>query len=590
MEAAEFLIKPLAYLGAAIVFVPIFRRIGLGAVLGYLAAGVALGPSGLALVDQPQEVLHFAEVGVIMLLFVIGLELEPEKLWQLRRNIVLTGITQLGVSGFLLALIGVLLGLGFTLSLLLGFVLALSSTAFALQLMEERKILGSQLGRRGFSILLLQDIAVIPLVLVVGATAQAVALDEHSPGTLLGVGAVAGLLLVGRFALKPLLALVATYASREIMAATALFIVLSFAGVMQLVGLSAGLGAFMAGIVLATSDYRHQLEADINAFKGLLLGLFFMAIGMSLDLALLAQKPLQIVGLALLLMAVKAFVIAYALKARGASLTEGIRMGLLLSQGGEFAFVLLTQMVQGQHIDSELASLVTLVVGVSMAFTAPLLVMFERLSAGSDSASAEVTHDEGDMEREPEVIIAGFGRYGQIVGRILQAGNIPFTALDKNPRHIEFVRRFGNQVSFGDASQLELLYAAGIAHARVLVVAIDDAETAEHIVELCSEHFPALTVMARARDRQNALKLREAGCSQVVRETYYSSLNTATSTLVALGYSEGAAARRADLFRRNDEGMLDEAMGKQEDVEALIEIGKKGRAELEQLFEKDQLI
>ncbi|MEM6575402.1 MAG: monovalent cation:proton antiporter-2 (CPA2) family protein, partial [Pseudomonadota bacterium] len=455
MDESHFLLKPLAYLGAAIVFVPLFRRSGLGAVLGYLAAGVSLGPSGFALVENPTDVLHFAEVGVIMLLFVIGLELEPAKLWQLRRNIVFTGLSQLLISGALLGLLLMLLGLAWGLALLLGFVLALSSTAFALQLMEERKILGSQLGRRGFSILLLQDIAVIPLVLVVGATAKSTAALEHQPNTLVGVAAVVGLLLAGRFLLKPLLKLIAAYASREIMAATALFIVLGYAGVMQMVGLSAGLGAFMAGIVLATSDYRHQLEADINSFKGLLLGLFFMAIGMMLDLSLLAQQPLLILGFALTLMAVKTAVIAVALKVRGATFREGLSMGLLLSQGGEFAFVLLNQMVTGDHLSRETSDLVILVVGMSMALTAPLLVLFERLSAGKDGGMAGA-HDGSGMEREPEVIIAGFGRYGQIVGRILQAGNIPFTALDKDPRQIEFVKRFGNQVSFGDASQLEL--------------------------------------------------------------------------------------------------------------------------------------
>ncbi|MEM6936299.1 MAG: monovalent cation:proton antiporter-2 (CPA2) family protein [Pseudomonadota bacterium] len=589
MDESHFLLKPLAYLGAAIVFVPLFRRSGLGAVLGYLAAGVSLGPSGFALVENPTDVLHFAEVGVIMLLFVIGLELEPAKLWQLRRNIVFTGLSQLLISGALLGLLLMLLGLAWGLALLLGFVLALSSTAFALQLMEERKILGSQLGRRGFSILLLQDIAVIPLVLVVGATAKSTAALEHQPNTLVGVAAVVGLLLAGRFLLKPLLKLIAAYASREIMAATALFIVLGYAGVMQMVGLSAGLGAFMAGIVLATSDYRHQLEADINSFKGLLLGLFFMAIGMTLDLSLLAQQPVLILGFALALMAVKTAVIAVALKVRGATLREGLTMGLLLSQGGEFAFVLLTQMVTGDHLSQETASLVTLVVGMSMALTAPLLVLFERLSGGKDGAMA-VADDGTGMEREPEVIIAGFGRYGQIVGRILQAGNIPFTALDKDPRQIEFVKRFGNQVSFGDASQLELLYAAGIAHARVFVVAIDDPDTTLHIVELCREHFPKLQVLARARNRVNALQLRGAGCTQVVRETWHSSLNTATSTLVALGYSEGAAMRRAQLFANHDEGVLEQAVGKEEDMEALIEIGKRGRAELEQLFEQDQSI
>ncbi len=591
MEDTQFLLKPLAYLGAAIVFVPLFRRAGLGAVLGYLAAGVVLGPSGVALVDNPGDVLHVAEVGVIMLLFVIGLELEPAKLWQLRRNIALTGMTQLLVSALLLGIAGLLLGLEPQLSLLLGFVLALSSTAFALQLMEERKILGSQLGRRGFSILLLQDIAVIPLVLAVGATASNLTSAEHQPSTLVGFGAVVGLLLAGRFLLKPMLALVAAHASREIMAATALFIVLGFAGVMQLVGLSAGLGAFMAGIVLATSDYRHQLEADINAFKGLLLGLFFMAIGMTLDLSLLAQKPALIIGLALLLMAIKSVVIAAALKFRGASLSDGMRMGLLLAQGGEFAFVLLTQMVAGGQISAQQASLVTLVVGVSMALTAPVLVVFERLSLNLGGRNQPPAEDaDAPQELEPEVIIAGFGRYGQIVGRILQAANIPFTALDKSPSHINFVRRFGNQVSFGDASQLDLLYAAGIAHARVLVVAIDDAETTERIVDLCQEHFPQLKLMARARDRVNAIALMAGGCEHVVRETYYSSLNTATSTLVALGYSDGAAQRRAELFRKNDEALLEQAIGKEQDLEALIEIGKKGRAELEQLFEKDQLI
>ncbi|MEM9531076.1 MAG: cation:proton antiporter [Pseudomonadota bacterium] len=588
MEDGHLLMTTLAFLGAAIVCVPLFRRAGLGAVLGYLAAGVLIGPSALGLVSDPAAVLHFAEIGVIMLLFVIGLELEPAKLWNMRQNILLTGVSQLLCSAVALGVAMWLLGLPLLLALLLGLTLGLSSTAFALQLMEERKILGGPLGRRGFSILLLQDIAVIPIVLLVGATAPASGASE-GPGLLVGVGTVVGLLLAGRFLLKPLLKLVAAYASREIMAAAALFIVLGYAELMVLAGLSAGLGAFMAGITLATSDYRHQLEADINSFKGLLLGLFFMSIGMTLDLSLLASKPLLIVGLALGLMASKAAVIAGLLRLRGMSYREGMQMGLLLSQGGEFAFVLLTQMLAGEHLDADLAALVTLVVGVSMALTAPALVLFER-TVRTEAETPESEEDSAAAEAEPEVLIAGFGRYGQIVARILQASGIPFTAIDKNPRHIDFVRRFGNQVSFGDASQLELLYAAGIQHARVLVLAIDDPETAVAIVGLCQEHFPELKVLARARDRMNALQLHSAGCSQVTRETYGSSLETAVGTLVALGYNEGPAMRRAALFRSHDEGTLEKAVGHEEDLEALVEIGKRGRAELEQLFEGDQTL
>lgn len=574
------------YLAAAIVAVTLFRGLGLGAILGYLFAGAVIGPDGLHFIADPEHTLHFAEIGVVMLLFVIGLELNPEKLWQMRKHIMLLGVGQLLLSAGALALIFV-----FTLNttpgiaVLLGLTLGLSSTAFALQLMGEHGIMGLSLGRKGFAILLLQDMAVIPILLLVGFMAPSQSLT-HSPPWWLGPLAVLMVLLIGRFAINPLLRAVAATGVREILSAATLLIVLGTALLMQASGLTMGMGAFLAGIILGNSSFRHQLEGDIEPFKGLLLGLFFIAVGMSLDLTLLISEPLLIVGAALGLMLVKTIIIAGLVRLSGCHWRDAGLLGLILAQGGEFAFVVMTKSVGLELLTQPQVDRATLIVGVSMAFTAPLVIIYKRLTHPKPIEST-ATKD-NIVNDEPEVIIAGFGRFGQITGRLLSANQLAFTALDKNIEHVEFVKKFGNRVFFGDATRPELLAAAGVAHARILVLAVDDPEASVTIAEYLQQNFPKLMVIARARDRFHAYKLLECGVEHVIRETFESSLVAATHTLEALGYTETQTKQLVDIFRNHDCKMLLRAVDHQDDVEKLIDIASEGRKELESLFAQDK--
>lgn len=578
----------LAYLGAAVVAVPLFRKLGLGAILGYLFAGAVIGPQGFQFIDHPESALHFAEFGVVMLLFLIGLELNPEKLWNMRVQIGLLGGGQLLISALIIA-VSLVVGMqwGWHLAIITGLTLGLSSTAFAVQLMDEQGIMGTALGRKGFSILLLQDMAVIPLLLLVSAWAPTSieSTSGHALPWWSGLCAVIAVLLIGRFALGPILTLVARYGSKEVLTAGSLLIVLGTAVLMQYVNLSMGMGAFLAGIILANSSFRHQLEADIEPFKGLLLGLFFIAVGMSLDLQLLLKEPLVILGLALALMLAKATVIMLLTQLRACTWKEGFLLGLMLSQGGEFAFVVMTKAVGLSVIDQSLANYVVMVVGISMALTAPLVMLFKRFI--HKPLPANTNYDAATGE-EPEVVIAGFGRFGQIVGRILVANNIHFTALDKDPTHVDFVKQFGNKIFFGDAARMDLLRAAGIDHARVLIIAVDDMEDATRIAQQVRHEFPKLKIIARAHNRMHNYQLVAAGCNEIIRETFESSLHAARSTLVALGVNDGQAMFKVELFRMHDEELIQRAAKHRDDLPELLKIAQEGRKELERLFEQDK--
>ena len=581
----HLLLNILAYLGAAVIAVPLFRRLGLGAILGYLFAGAVIGPQGIHLIEHPEQALHFAEFGVVMLLFIIGLELEPGKLWRMRTTITMLGGGQLLLSAVIIALaVWALFGFQWRQAVLIGLTLGLSSTAFAVQLMDEQGILGSELGRRGFSILLLQDLAVIPLLLLVGVWAPT-RLDGAGMPWWSGPLAVLGCLLVGRFGLSPLLKLVALYGSREVLTAAALLIVLGTAMLMESVQLSMGMGAFIAGIILANSNYRHQLEADIEPFKGLLLGLFFIAVGMSLDLQLFVQAPMLIVALALALMAAKAAVVAALVRLSGHAWRDAVKLGLVLSQGGEFAFVVMAKSLNLGLFSTEIADYCVLIVGVSMALTAPCLMLFNRAARDSGPA-AQREYDHG-VEHESEVIIAGFGRFGQIVGRLLAANGLHFTALDKDASHVDFVRQFGNQIFFGDATRLDLLEAAGLSRARLVVVAVDDIADSMAVVAEIQAARPDLRIIARAHNRAHAYQLHNAGVETVIRETFESGLDAARHTLMALGFSEGNALSKVNLFRKHDENLIRRAVAHKDNRDELIAITVQGREELEALFRQD---
>ncbi len=583
MHTDSLLLNALYYLLAAVITVPLFKRLGLGSILGYLFAGIVLGPHALGIIEDPESVLHFAEYGVILLLFVIGLELAPEKLWSMRNHIVVLGGSQVLLTGLVIGF-GMVMLVALPLAFVLGLTLALSSTALAIQLMSEERILASPLGRKGFSILLLQDLAVIPILIAVSVLAPG-ASGASTPEWYVTILALVGVIAFGRFGLSELLAAVARSNNREVMTAASLLIVIGVAVLMNAVGLSMGLGAFLAGIMLANSDYRHQLESDIEPFKGMLLGLFFIAIGMTLNLELLWACLLRLAVLALGLVFVKTVIITAILRWRHVSLKEGIQLGLMLSQGGEFAFVVLSQGQQAMLFDAALAEQLTLIVGLSMAFTSPLVTLYRRIGR---SRSVEQPDQDGYWDsHQPEVIIAGFGRFGQIIGRLLRSRHIPFTAMDKDSAHVEFVKQFGNRLFYGDLTRIDLLRSAGIKHAKILVVAVNDVAQSLAIIDHAREQNSRIKIIARAVDRFHAYELYKRKVESVVRETFASSLEAATETLEQLGYTEGQALEVAKRFRLHDEELLERSAQYMEDMEELRNIARQGRRELELLFEED---
>ncbi len=577
------LASAMIFLAAAVIAVPVFVRLKLGGILGYLVAGALIGPSALNLVSDPDTILHFAELGVVLLLFLIGIELAPAKLWRLRQAILVTGAGQLLLCA---ALIGggtfLLLG-DWVPALVIGLALGLSSTAFAIQLMNEHRMLKSPPGQRGFAILLLQDLAVIPILLLVAALAPASEVD--GPAWYIGLLAIALVLIAGRYLLNPFLRLIARYGSGEIMTAAALLIVLTTALGMAAAGLSMGMGAFIAGVLLANSSFRHQLEAEIEPFKGLLLGLFFIAIGMHLDLGLLAAQPLLILGAAIALVAVKAAVIWSLLRLAGQDNRDALRVGLMLSQGGEFAFVVMTQATASQLLEPALASQVTLIVGISMALTAPLVILHSQFFS---TRNCPRVYDSTHEQEDPAVIIAGFGRFGQISARILAANGIAFTALDNDAEHIEFVKRFGNRVFYGDATRLDLLKIAGIEHARVLLIALDDEQQALKVAEVVNRHYPQVRLVARAHNRMSVQPFRRVGTAAVVRELMGSSLKAAEQVLLEYGVEAGAAQRMVALFERHDIATLERSLAAGGEMEQMIGEARLSREQLAALFAEDR--
>jgi CPA2 family monovalent cation:H+ antiporter-2 len=572
------------FLAATVIAVPIFKKLKLGAILGYLVAGLVIGPQVMNWVNDPVTILHFAELGVVLLLFVIGLELQPEKLWRMRNQILFTGGGQLLISALVIALIlHFVMAFSWMISLVIGLSLALSSTAFAVQLMTEHRILKSPPGQQGFSILLMQDLAVIPILLLVEHLSTTS--GQSGPAWWVGVLAIVAVLAVGRYLTNPFLRLVSKYGSEEVMTAAALLIVIATAIGMQEAGLSMGMGAFVAGILLANSSFRHQLETEIEPFKGLLLGLFFIAIGMNLDLSLLVSKPLFILSASVVLVLIKTGVIFSILKIAKQRKTDSMRIGLMLSQGGEFAFVVMAQASGNGVLPVYISSEVTLIVGISMALTAPLVILH---SLWFNSRNCPAVYDTAADLSEPEVLIAGFGRFGQVSARILAANNIPFTALDKDAEHIEFVKQFGNKVFFGDASRLDLLEAAGIAHARVILVAVDDEDDALKIAELVTQHFPSVKVIARAKNRFTSVKLSHLGVKTNVREVFAGGLEAARMLLQAYGLSDSETNSLIDIFAAHDETLLESTMMQNMDFEQLVTLSNQGRQELQHLFEEDK--
>jgi len=580
MELAQATI----FLAAAVLAVPVFKRLGLGAVLGYLAAGVAIGPSGFAVIDEVESTLHFAELGVVFLMFLVGLELQPARLWKLRAQVFEFGGLQVMITTLLLAPIGWALGLSPVAAIVAGLALSLSSTAFVLQILAERRALASPPGQAAFGILLFQDVAASPLLAalpLLGAARAAEAGASVWTQVGLALGVIAGLVVAGRYVLGPLFRLVTGTRIRELSAALALLIVLATAMLMEAVGLSMALGAFLAGVLLADSPYRHELEADIEPFKGLLLGLFFVAVGMSAKLGIVAAQPLQVAGLVIGLVALKAAVLVLLGRSMFKLTTRGaVDLGISLSQGGEFAFVVCSAAVVAGVFSRGVADLLIIVVTLSMVTTPLLYLLRDRLSR----QTAE-TQPYDAIDQQCNVIIAGMGRFGQIVGRVLRMAHVPFTALEVNPTQIDFLRRFGSKIFYGDAARLDLLHAAGASTARLLIVAVDDTEAALNIVKHARHQFPQLRILARSRNRQHTHALLAAGADRVMRETFVSSLETAQQALEELDLPD--AREIVGAFRDWDERVLAEQFAFRDDEQAMIAHARRSAEELQRLFETD---
>lgn len=589
------------YLLAAIVAVPLAKRLGLGSVIGYLLAGAAIGPYAMRLVDGSGDVLHFAEIGVVMMLFVIGLELRPSLLWQMRRPILGLGGLQVVGTAAVLGLVAFWIGLPWKSSLAVGLILAISSTAIVLQSLGERGLMKTPGGEASFAVLLFQDIAVIPILALMPllAARPGAGAATHSPtsGLMAGlpawqqaalvVAAVMAIVFAGRFLLRPFFRYIASTQLREMFTATALFLIVGIALLMQKLGLSPALGTFVAGVVLAESEYRVQLEADIEPFKGLLLGLFFISVGASIDFSLIAQHPGIIALVVAGLLVLKFTVLLVLGRAFGLKAGEEFLLAFALAQGGEFAFVLFSFATQNAVLPAEIANLLVASVALSMAAAPVLLTIHARLVRPLfQKCEPERPPDEIDEHDNP-VILAGFGRFGHIIGRLLRANGFGTTVLDHDADQVEMLGRFGLKSFYGDASRLDLLQAAGAARAKLFVLAIDDEAKALQIIETVQREFPRLKILARATSRQHAYEIIRLGVNQVYRETLGSALDLSIDALRELGVDERRARRVAEIFREHDEASVRDMARLAEDVEAYVSIARKHIENLERALQSD---
>jgi glutathione-regulated potassium-efflux system ancillary protein KefC len=587
----SLLTNALVYLAAAVLAVPLSKRLGMGTVLGYLAAGILIGPYGLKLIANVEDALHFAEFGVVLLLFLIGLELEPDRLWALRRPIFGWGGAQ--VAGVTLALFGaaLLLGVGWKVALIAGLGLSLSSTAIALASLEERNLMPTPAGQAGFAILLFQDIAAIPMIAIVpllGIPDDAGSSGNFWLATFKVVGVLAGIIVGGRYLVRPLLQVIARTDTREIFTAFALLLVIAIGLLMQWIGMSMALGAFMAGVLLADSEYRHALETDLEPFKGLLLGLFFIAVGMSVDFAVFLARPWLILGMVAAFMLIKAAVLYGLSRAFGIARGQHLQFALLLSQGGEFAFVVFGAAATAKVFTDDVAAMLVVVVALSMVVTPLVLMAYDRIIARRECK--EVKPDADAIEpNEDHVIIAGFGRFGQIVGRFLNANGVRLTVLDHDPDQIEVLRRFGFKVFYGDATRADLLRAAGAARARALVVAIDDIEDSLDLVETVRRDWPDLQIFARARNVTHYYQLMDRGVTMIERETFESALQLGRTVLTAgLGHNAYRIRQAALKFRKLNIANVNAVYPYYKDREQYVSMAKQAREELEEMIARDR--
>ena len=588
MEAAPaWLTNSFVYLAAAVVAVPLSKKLGLGAIIGYLTAGMTIGPWGLGLVRNVQDILHFAEFGVVLMLFLVGLELQPKRLWALRRPIFGWGSAQVLACTALITAAALLFGVRWQVALVAGLGLALSSTAIALQAISDRNLMPTSSGQAGFSILLFQDVAAIPILALlpllglVSASNEALVHTNTSLEAIKIIAVIGGIILGGRLLLRPVLRWIANSGTPEIFTAASLLLVVGIAGLMLTVGLSMALGAFLAGVLLADSEYRRELETDIEPFKGLLLGLFFIAVGMSIDFGVLRDSPGLMAAILFGFLGLKLAIIYGLSWWMKLPYQERPVFVVLLAQGGEFAFVVFQAAAGAGVFSPQTASLLIGAVALSMLLSPLLLVAIDKLLLAHYANSKGRRLEEISEPQSGSVIIAGFGRYGQIIGRLLLAEGLTPTVLDHNADMVESVRTFGYRVFYGDATRLDLLRIAGAQTAGVLVIAVDDVEQSLKIVGVAKEHFPHLQLVARARDVTHWNRLRSMGVQLVEREMFESSLRSARSVLELLGHPPHEARKTAMRFRRHNLALFEKLYPHRNDRAKVIDVVKKGRQQLE---------
>jgi monovalent cation:proton antiporter-2 (CPA2) family protein len=599
MHSDGFFWQAFVYLTAAVLSVPIAKRLGLGSVLGYLIAGAIIGPYVLGLVgEEGQDVMHFAEFGVVMMLFLVGLELQPSLLWRLRGPILGMGGMQVGATTLTIAGLAIAVGTDWKMALAIGLTLALSSTAIVLQTLNEKGLMKTPAGESCFSVLLFQDIAVIPMLALMPLLAFAgadSAHDEHAsaiahlPGwqqALIVLLLIGTIVVVGRLLMRPIFRFIASTQLREIFTATALLLVIGIALAMQSVGLSAALGTFVAGVVLAESEYRHELEGDIEPFKGLLLGLFFISVGANIDFALIGSDPGLILSLVGALVVVKLAVLFVTGRVFKLATSQNYLFSFALAQGGEFAFVLFSFAVQNSVLTPAIANPLVAAVAVSMALTPLLMIINEKL-VQPRFATAQSQRDPDVIDQENAVIVAGYGRFGHVVGRLLKINGIPTTVLDLDPEQIEILGRFGHKVFYGDAGRTDLLHAAGAHDAKLLLLAIDDPEKTNEIAKQVRQHYPHLRILARAQSLEHTYELMHIGVESVFRETYDTALDMGVEALKAVGFRAYQAQRAARTFKRHDREAMRDLYQHWKEQKNYMALATERVNDLEQLLTED---
>ena len=596
-HAPAWLVNSFIYLAAAVISVPLAKRLGLGSIIGYLAAGIAIGPWGLGLVTNVQDILHFAEFGVVLMLFLVGLELQPKRLWALRRPIFGWGSAQVLGCAFILTGAAMAFGVSWQIALVAGLGLALSSTAIALQAIGERNLMPTSSGQAAFSILLFQDVAAIPILALLpllGGLAgenEALAHTSRALEAIKIVAVIGGIILGGRLLLRPVLRWIASSGTPEVFTAASLLLVVGIAGLMQLVGLSMALGAFLAGVLLAESEYRRELETDIEPFKGLLLGLFFIAVGMSINFGLLLKSPGLMLAILFGFLGLKLVVIYSLARLMKLPYQERPVFVVLLAQGGEFAFVVFQAAAGANVFPAETSSLLIGAVALSMLITPLLMIAVDKIIMPLYAKRNAPHMEEISEQQDASIIIAGFGRYGQIIGRMLLAQGVPATILDHDAELIEAIRTFGYKVFYGDATRLDLLRTAGAARAKILVLSVDNVEQSLKIVDLVKDNFPQLQIVARARDVTHWNALRDRGVTLVERELFESSLRSARTVLELLGQPPHEARQAAMRFRQHNLSLFEKMYPHRKDRSKLIAVATQGRLQLEEQMaqEREQL-